>query len=126
MSLRPSFLLPVVALLSLLLVGSYAAGQESTRVAEILSVFVSSLCRRRKRRSESGHFFRKKEDDIQQCEPVRKLSLLKETLEAEQSPILRTVFSWLFPFGPAWNSILGTFYISSCVFYALSLLYTTG
>ena len=45
MSLRPSFLLLVVALLSLLLVGSYAAGQESTRVAEILSVFVSSLVR---------------------------------------------------------------------------------
>lgn len=26
---------------------------------------------------------------------------------------MRQVFSWLFPFGPAWNSVLGTFYISS-------------
>ena len=28
---------------------------------------------------------------------------------------MRQVFSVLFPFGPAWNSILGTFYISSYV-----------
>ncbi|KIM40610.1 hypothetical protein M413DRAFT_19216 [Hebeloma cylindrosporum] len=103
MSPRPSFLLLVVALLTFLLVGSYAAGMntESTRVADILSVF---------------------EDDIQQCEPVRKLSLLKETLEAEQSPVLRTVFSWLFPFGPAWNSILGTFYISSVPNFILAFI----
>ena len=37
-------------------------------------------------------------------------------LNAEESPIMRQVFSVLFPFGPALNSILGTFYISSCVF----------
>lgn len=46
---------------------------------------------------------------------MKKLSLLKESLEAEHSPVMRTVFAWLFPFGPAWNSILGTFYISSYV-----------
>lgn len=28
---------------------------------------------------------------------------------------MRKIFAFLFPFGPAWNSILGTFYISSCV-----------
>lgn len=42
--------------------------------------------------------------DIQACAPVRQLSALKEELEAAQSPIMRTVFSWLFPFGPGWNS----------------------
>ena len=27
-----------------------------------------------------------------------------EELEAAQSPVMRTVFAWLFPFGPGWNS----------------------
>ncbi|THH27861.1 hypothetical protein EUX98_g6317 [Antrodiella citrinella] len=51
--------------------------------------------------------------DIEQCAPVRQLDTLKRALEDEQSPVMRQVFAWLFPFGPAWNSILGTFYISS-------------
>jgi zinc transporter 7 len=55
------------------------------------------------------------ENEIEQCAPVKKLSTLKESLEAAHSPVMRTVFAWLFPFGPAWNSILGTFYISSYV-----------
>ncbi|KAJ8468179.1 hypothetical protein ONZ51_g9801 [Trametes cubensis] len=42
--------------------------------------------------------------DVQACEPVQQLSALKEELEAAQSPIMRQVFSWLFPFGPGWNS----------------------
>jgi hypothetical protein len=36
-------------------------------------------------------------------------------LEDEESPIMRKVFAVLFPFGPAWNSMLGTFHISSWV-----------
>ena len=51
-----------------------------------------------------------------QTAPVQKLSQLQAALNAEESPIMRQVFSVLFPFGPALNSILGTFYISSCVF----------
>jgi len=51
--------------------------------------------------------------DIQNCAPIQQLDTLKRALEDEQSPIMRQVFAWLFPFGPAWNSILGTFYISS-------------
>ncbi|KAF7791189.1 hypothetical protein EIP86_002202 [Pleurotus ostreatoroseus] len=43
--------------------------------------------------------------DIAQCEPVQQLSVLKHELEANQSPIMRTVFSFLFPFGPGWNSV---------------------
>ncbi|CDO74899.1 hypothetical protein BN946_scf184988.g6 [Trametes cinnabarina] len=43
--------------------------------------------------------------DIQACEPVKQLSALKEEIEAAQSPIMRQVFSWLFPFGPGWNSV---------------------
>ena len=55
------------------------------------------------------------EDEILQCAPIQQLSVLKQTMEAQHSPVLRTIFSWLFPFGPAWNSVLGTFYISSFV-----------
>lgn len=51
--------------------------------------------------------------EIQECLPVWRLSLLKATLEEDASPVMRKVFAVLFPFGPAWNSILGTFYISS-------------
>ncbi|PIL35730.1 hypothetical protein GSI_02460 [Ganoderma sinense ZZ0214-1] len=60
--------------------------------------------------------------DIQACAPVRQLSALKDELEAAQSPIMRTVFSWLFPFGPGWNSVLGTFYISSVPNFILAFI----
>ncbi|KAF8591051.1 Zinc/iron permease [Ramaria rubella] len=52
-------------------------------------------------------------DDIQNTAPVRKLTALKAELEEDASKLTRQVFAWLFPFGPAWNSVLGTFYISS-------------
>ena len=42
--------------------------------------------------------------DVHGCAPVQQLSALKEELESAQSPIMRKVFSWLFPFGPGWNS----------------------
>ncbi|KAI0635770.1 Zinc/iron permease [Trametes polyzona] len=60
--------------------------------------------------------------DIQACAPVQQLSALKEELEAEQSPIMRQVFAWLFPFGPGWNSVLGTFYISSVPNFILAFI----
>ncbi|KAF9533899.1 ZIP-like iron-zinc transporter [Crepidotus variabilis] len=62
------------------------------------------------------------EHDISQCMPIKKLSMLKETIEADESPIMRQVFNWLFPFGPAWNSILGTFYISSVPNFILAFI----
>lgn len=65
--------------------------------------------------------FATQESEIQKCPPVLKLSKLKNALDERESPIMRTVFAWLFPFGPAWNSILGTFYISSSA--QLSLLH---
>ncbi|KAJ7126784.1 ZIP-like iron-zinc transporter [Mycena epipterygia] len=60
--------------------------------------------------------------EIQECLPVWRLSLLKATLEAEESLLLHKVFGWLFPFGPAWNSILGTFYISSVPNFILAFI----
>ncbi|KAI0833303.1 ZIP zinc transporter-domain-containing protein, partial [Trametes gibbosa] len=60
--------------------------------------------------------------DVQRCGPVQQLSALKEELEAEQSPIMRQVFAWLFPFGPGWNSVLGTFYISSVPNFILAFI----
>ncbi|EKM58251.1 uncharacterized protein PHACADRAFT_171514 [Phanerochaete carnosa HHB-10118-sp] len=35
---------------------------------------------------------------------------------------MRQIFSWLFPFGPAWNSVLGTFYISSVPNFILAFI----
>ncbi|KAJ7679016.1 Zinc/iron permease [Mycena polygramma] len=61
-------------------------------------------------------------EEIQECLPVWRLGLIKSTLEAEQSPFMRKVFTWLFPFGPAWNSILGTFYISSVPNFILAFI----
>ncbi|KAI0733643.1 Zinc/iron permease [Fomitopsis betulina] len=60
--------------------------------------------------------------EIEQCAPVVQLSALKEELEAAQSPIMRQVFAVLFPFGPAWNSVLGTFYISSVPNFILAFI----
>lgn len=53
--------------------------------------------------------------DVHNSDPVKRLSALKHSLEEDESPLLRKIFAVLFPFGPAWNSILGTFYISSYV-----------
>ncbi|EMD31330.1 hypothetical protein CERSUDRAFT_69441 [Gelatoporia subvermispora B] len=60
--------------------------------------------------------------DIAQCAPVQQLSVLKRELEDAQSPVMRQVFSWLFPFGPGWNSVLGTFYISSVPNFILAFI----
>jgi len=60
--------------------------------------------------------------EIEQCAPVVQLSELKQELEAAQSPIMRQVFAWLFPFGPGWNSVLGTFYISSVPNFILAFI----
>ncbi|KAF9267967.1 Zip-domain-containing protein [Marasmius fiardii PR-910] len=60
--------------------------------------------------------------DIQQCLPVKQLTALKVDLEEQESPIMRKIFAMLFPFGPAWNSILGTFYISSVPNFILAFI----
>lgn len=44
------------------------------------------------------------ESEIHECPSVEKLSALKIAVEDEESPIMRQVFAWLFPFGPGWNS----------------------
>ncbi|TFK36635.1 ZIP-like iron-zinc transporter [Crucibulum laeve] len=62
------------------------------------------------------------ESEIQNSAPVKKLSALKLALEEAESPVMRKVFAWLFPFGPAWNSILGTFYISSVPNFILAFI----
>ncbi|KAI0346516.1 Zinc/iron permease [Trametopsis cervina] len=60
--------------------------------------------------------------DIHRTAPVRELSALKAQLEEGQSPIMRQIFAWLFPFGPGWNSVLGTFYISSVPNFILAFI----
>ncbi|KAG6919179.1 hypothetical protein DXG01_008477 [Tephrocybe rancida] len=62
------------------------------------------------------------ESDVQDCPAIKQLSALKEAAEEGESPLLRQVFAWLFPFGPAWNSILGTFYISSVPNFILAFI----
>ncbi|TFK74195.1 Zinc/iron permease [Pluteus cervinus] len=103
--MAPSFapLLAFVALLSLCMVvyGGELHGAVSSSGADHLSVTV---------------------DDIHNCSSIRTLSTLKRTLEEGESPIMRQVFAWLFPFGPAWNSILGTFYISSVPNFILAFI----
>lgn len=43
--------------------------------------------------------------EIRQSGPVQRLSAIKEEVEASQSPIMRQVFAWLFPFdSPGWNA----------------------
>jgi zinc transporter 7 len=52
----------------------------------------------------TAHVLTVRPSDIQQCEPVQQLSALKAAIEEKASPVMRQVFAWLFPFGPAWNS----------------------
>ncbi|KAH9068467.1 ZIP-like iron-zinc transporter [Lactarius deliciosus] len=62
------------------------------------------------------------EAEIAQCSPVQQLSALKKEIVGDESPVLRQVFAVLFPFGPAWNSVLGTFYISSVPNFILAFI----
>jgi len=88
-----------------LLVEAHATSEKETGVNDTTDSLVSVL-----------------EDEILQCAPIERLSVLKQSLEAQHSPVLRTIFSWLFPFGPAWNSVLGTFYISSVPNFILAFI----
>jgi len=63
-----------------------------------------------------------RETEIAQCSPVQQLSALKKKITEDESPLMRQVFAVLFPFGPAWNSILGTFYISSVPNFILAFI----
>ncbi|KAF8119688.1 ZIP-like iron-zinc transporter [Boletus edulis] len=63
-----------------------------------------------------------RESDIHDCAAVQKLNHLKHVVEDDQSPIMRQVFAWLFPFGPGWNAVLGTFYISSVPNFILAFI----
>ncbi|KAL0948622.1 hypothetical protein HGRIS_010431 [Hohenbuehelia grisea] len=60
--------------------------------------------------------------DIEKCAPVQQLSALKAEIEEGESAVMRQVFAWLFPFGPGWNAILGTFYISSVPNFILAFI----
>ncbi|KAF8239607.1 Zinc/iron permease [Tricholoma matsutake] len=102
---RPVWFLLCVALLSC----SLSATQQFTSTLAmdklLLSVFVGIM-----------------ESEVQNCTPVQKLSALKNALDEHESPVMRKVFAWLFPFGPAWNSIMGTFYISSVPNFILTFI----
>jgi len=63
-----------------------------------------------------------RESDVQQCAPVQQLSALKASIEDQQSPIMQQIFAYLFPFGPGWNAVLGTFYISSVPNFILAFI----
>ncbi|KAF9243426.1 ZIP-like iron-zinc transporter [Melanogaster broomeanus] len=63
-----------------------------------------------------------RESEIHDCAGVEKLSGLRRAVEDTESPIMRQVFSWLFPFGPGWNAVLGTFYISSVPNFILAFI----
>ncbi|THV07234.1 ZIP-like iron-zinc transporter [Dendrothele bispora CBS 962.96] len=62
------------------------------------------------------------DNDIRDCPSVQQLSSLKLAMEEGESPVMRKIFAWLFPFGPAWNSVLGTFYISSVPNFILAFI----
>ncbi|KAF8813186.1 Zip-domain-containing protein [Phlegmacium glaucopus] len=93
------------AFVALLLLQVHAAGVKENGLNDTTERLVSVL-----------------EDEILQCAPIQRLSVLRQTLEAQHSPVMRTIFSWLFPFGPAWNSVLGTFYISSVPNFILAFI----
>ncbi|VDC06792.1 unnamed protein product [Peniophora sp. CBMAI 1063] len=63
-----------------------------------------------------------READVAACGAVEALSAIKEEVEEASSPLMRQVFAWLFPFGPGWNSVLGTFYISSVPNFILAFI----
>ncbi|KAI9439912.1 Zinc/iron permease [Lactarius indigo] len=72
--------------------------------------------------SDSSKTLLIREAEIAQCSPVQQLSALKKEIAGDESPVLRQVFAVLFPFGPAWNSVLGTFYISSVPNFILAFI----
>ncbi|EPQ52622.1 ZIP-like iron-zinc transporter [Gloeophyllum trabeum ATCC 11539] len=73
-------------------------------------------------RSQKEDLLIVRETEIRECQPVQQLNVLKARLAEGESPIMRQVFAWLFPFGPGWNSVLGTFYISSVPNFILAFI----
>ncbi|KAI0321796.1 Zinc/iron permease [Amylostereum chailletii] len=63
-----------------------------------------------------------RDTEIAECDVVQRLSVIKQEVVGSASPVMRQVFAWLFPFGPGWNSILGTFYISSVPNFILAFI----
>ncbi|KAI0303697.1 Zinc/iron permease [Multifurca ochricompacta] len=63
-----------------------------------------------------------REAEIAQCTPVKQLSALKREISGDDYTLMRQVFAVLFPFGPGWNSVLGTFYISSVPNFILAFI----
>ncbi|KAJ7928811.1 ZIP-like iron-zinc transporter [Mycena leptocephala] len=96
-------------------------------IALVLLAFIVFTEAETKLKETSGGFMPGPEapifaSEIQECLPVWRLSLIKTTLEADESPLMRKIFAFLFPFGPAWNSVLGTFYISSIPNFILAFI----
>ncbi|EIW83993.1 ZIP-like iron-zinc transporter [Coniophora puteana RWD-64-598 SS2] len=60
--------------------------------------------------------------ELGKCDAVQQLSALKVAVEEQESPIMRQIFAWLFPFGPGANAVLGTFYISSVPNFILAFI----
>ncbi|KIK99572.1 hypothetical protein PAXRUDRAFT_131749 [Paxillus rubicundulus Ve08.2h10] len=63
-----------------------------------------------------------RESELHDCAAVEKLSDLRRAVEDNESPIMRQMFAWLFPFSPGWNAVLGTFYISSVPNFILAFI----
>ncbi|KAF8655052.1 hypothetical protein AX16_003253 [Volvariella volvacea WC 439] len=105
MALRRPFVLLLVALLSVYAAGTAATNSKYGAAAKLSPESVSVTI-----------------DEVQHCAPVLKLNKLKHIVDSSESPVMRQVFDWLFPFGPAWNSILGTFYISSVPNFILAFI----
>ncbi|KAJ3782824.1 Zinc/iron permease [Lentinula aff. detonsa] len=87
----------------------------------LLSAFLI-LCLAKVTTSKPAFRLKVTDEDIKQCLAIQQLDALKLDIEGEEFPIMRKVFAWLFPFGPAWNSILGTFYISSVPNFILAFI----
>ncbi|KAJ3572170.1 hypothetical protein NP233_g3252 [Leucocoprinus birnbaumii] len=101
MAIRPTHYFVLVALLACYALRSNATSANPSSSNEALTVL---------------------DHELQNCTVIQKLSALKIAVEEEESPIMRQVFAWLFPFGPAANSILGTFYISSIPNFILAFI----
>jgi zinc transporter 7 len=52
------------------------------------------------------------DNELQKCDFVKELNVQRAAAQPETSSLMKQVFGFLFPFGPAANSLLATAYIS--------------
>lgn len=94
----------ILLALLLCLLCTAAVAVENGQDTLVVQVSEHLTCNSHRRTNVSYGVITAQESEIHECASIEKLSALKIAIEEKESPVMRQVFAWLFPFGPGWNA----------------------